>query len=132
MIVAPAQKLRVLLDDKVDLVDPGAGFLRLGEIAGCLQLYLIENQHHKFASGYGAGYNEFNFTLSEDEAFQNLAAVIANLKKVKFHLLWFPTKGIEYVATDIYAKVVVRTAEYHHSEADEIFTRYDVLVQTLD
>jgi hypothetical protein len=132
MIIKPAEKLSNILKTKVVLERASTTPLKLGTFDNLHQFHLVSNSENKFVVEYGVIHDNFEFTLSEDEAFAKLAGKLGELKKIQFHLLWLPVAmGIDYCSAHIHGNVVMRVVEYYAVQTDEILTRYDVLVQAI-
>lgn len=131
-VFKPAKKLSEYLLKKVILEQASSNFVKLGQFIGLHQYHLLENQDGKFLYEYGVGVNNYDFTLTENDAFEKLSDVISELKKAKFHLLWLPiSRGLDHCTADIHGNVIIRTIEFYEAAIDEILKRYDVMVEAV-
>jgi hypothetical protein len=130
MIEKPAKELAQLLQTKIILETPDMSMQIRHDGYVTKQLNLIANNKNIFLLNIGPAINDYNFSLTQDEAFKALAEQIKLFgDRIKFNLLVIPyTRGIEYCRSDVYEKVTVRTIEYYEIKIDEILTRYDVLI----
>lgn len=131
-VLKPARKLFEYLRPKAVLKKAHLShFSKLGDPVGSHRYHLVGNEQGKFVAEYGVALENMEFTLTENEAFEKLAAFIAAHKKVRLHLLWLANRGVLNCAVDIYHDVVMRVIEYYEIRSDEVLTRYDVLVEVL-
>lgn len=131
----PAKELAVLLQNKVML--ERAYTENLSKINGSntrKQLVIISNEKDMFAFSYGPaiGY-DLEFTLTRNEAFNNLAeAIKSHGDRIQFLLLQVPiNKSFDNVTVDVNNNVIIRIVEYYEVVLDEILTRYDVLIEKI-
>ena len=130
MIEKPAKELAQLLQTKIILETPDMSMQIRHDGYTTKQLNLISDNKNAFLLNVGPAIDDYNFSLTQDEAFKALAEQVKLFGNIiKFNLLVIPyTRGIEYCRSDVYEKVTVRTIEYYEMRIDEILTRYDILI----
>ena len=131
IISKPAKELAVLLQTKVMLerVDTEPGFKQNGDTIR--QLNIVSNNKNQFVINYGVGADNYEFGLTQDQAFEALASAIQKHgDRIKFHALLMPARaGLEHCVMDLNSDVIMRAIEYYDVRIDEILIRYDVLVE---
>lgn len=132
-ILKPSRKLFEYLRPKAVIERASFDqFAKLGGVSGeAHQYHLLSNGENKFVLEYGPGVENLVFSLTENEAFEKLAAAIGDYKKVRFHLLWLPGRGVLHCSADVHDDVAMRVIEYYEMRIDEVLTRYDVLVEVV-
>jgi hypothetical protein len=130
MIEKPAKELAQLLQTKIILEVPDMSMRIRHDGQITKQLNLVANNKNTFLLNIGPAIDDYNFCLTQDEAFKALAEQVKLFgDRIKFNLLVIPyTRGVEYCCSDVYEKVTIRTIEYYEIRIDEILTRYDILI----
>lgn len=134
LIQKPSKELAMLLQTKVMLERANTEIITRIDGNLIAQFNIISNSKNQFLLNYGpaiSGYDDWEFSLTQDQAFSALAEVIkAHGDRIKFNLLMLPPgKQVEHSLIDLNNDVLIRVIEYYEIRLDEILTRYDVIVE---
>lgn len=133
MLKWPARELSILLQTKVMLEAPNIDNDIKHDGNKFKQFNIVSNSKNQFLLNIGPALDEYNFSLTQDEAFKALSEVIQNCgDRLKFNILRLPiprNSGLEHCAVDLHENVIIRIIDYYEIRIDEILTRYDVLIE---
>lgn len=131
LLSKPSKELAIRLQTKVMLERANTEYVVKHDGFLFKQFLIIANNKNQFVLNYGPGIENYEFNLTQDEAFEGLAkAVMSHGDRIRFNALAMPVRGgIDHYLMDLNSDVIVRVIEYYEIKIDEILTRYDVLVE---
>ena len=93
------------------------------------QFYIKSNNKDLFSTTF----DTYDFTVSKEDAFKNLAASIKSFgQSLRFSLMILPPKSVLSASLNVVENTVIRIIEYYDIYCDEILTRYDILIEKVN
>lgn len=103
---------------------------RIGEVSNSFQMYVAGiRDKYSFNNGVALEIGYDNYKMTFTEAYAKLIEAIKELKHVKFYSLVIPRNGVVKAELEEFDKVISRYIKDYIPQDDEIYERWDVLVQ---
>lgn len=115
---------------KIERAEYIIGGAKIGQFSDAKQLVIFGNERKLYRFDYGPAINfELSANFSFTDCYKLLLNEILKCRKIKCISLCVPTKGVIEAKLEEFDRIVSRYIKDYNNITDELYERWDILVQ---